>query len=266
MTRASKRTLSKLLVAGLALVFLPGAKNGCGSKESNQTLTSPVQAVTTLLERDDGSVEAELVLISTATSKHQFVDTAKNALVRMPDASLVPLSLSSPGHYTADSDSNASLVYQPGATYQFKFELDDASAAKKVAGGSFVAVMTAPDDVVTFSLTKPPAFAGDTAELQWAPASRYALIEVRDSSGGLVYANFDFTQPTFDGSKWARLKKGGSDTLGVDVFADPGSYTVSLCAVDKVSDFDKSLSAELGALSGFLIGRCAPDVTLDVAP
>jgi len=266
MARASKRMLSKLLVAGLALAFLPGAKNGCGSKEANETLTSPVQAVTTLLERNDGSVEAELVLISTSTSKHQFVDTAKNAQVRMPDGTAVPLSLSSPGHYGADSASNSSLVYDPGATYQFKFELDDAAAAKKVAGGSFVAVMTAPDDVVTFSFTKPPAFAGDTADLQWSPTNRYALIEVRDAAGDLVYANFDFTQPTFDGSKWARLKKGGSDTLGVDVFADPGSYTVSLCAVDKVSDFDKSLSSELGALSGFLIGRCAADVAIDVSP
>jgi len=266
MSQISPRFVFKLVVAGLALAIFPGAKNGCGSKEANETFTSPVQAVTTLLERDDGTVEAELVLISTATLKHQFVDTGKNTQVRMPDGTAVPLTLSTPGHYTANSASTSNLVYQPGSTYQFKFDLDDDAAAKKVAGGNFVAVMTAPDDVVTFSFSKEPAFAGDTSNIQWTPTSRYALVEIKNAVGDTVYANFDFDKPDFDGSKWARLKKGGAEELGVDVFAEAGTYTVSLCAVDKVSDFDKQLSAELGALSGFLIGRCAPDVSLTVVP
>ena len=50
----------------------------------------------------------------------------------------------------------------------------------------------------------------------------------------------------------------------MDAFPDSGSYTVSVCLVDKTSDFDKNLSAELGMLSGFLIGRCAQDITVDV--
>ena len=107
-------------------------------------------------------------------------------------------------------------------------------------------------------------FAGDTSEITWKPSNRYAMIRVVDESGEVAYENFNFEKAQFDGSKWARLKKGGSHELGVDVFGDPGKYTVSVCAVDKVSDFDKELSAELGALSGFLIGRCAPDISVDV--
>ncbi len=79
-----------------------------------------------------------------------------------------------------------------------------------------------------------------------------------------MYSTFDFTDPTFDGSKWARLKKGGSMTFGVDAFSESGSYTIEVCAVSKTSDFDKNLSSELGMLSGFLIGRCAPDIVFDV--
>jgi hypothetical protein len=220
--------------------------------------------VTTLLEHEDGTVEAELVLISTATSSHQYVDSARDAHVRTPDATKVGLGLAEPGHYTATSADNPALVYEPGATYQFTFELDDEAAAKKVSGGNFVAVMTAPDDQVTFSMSKEPAFAGDTARIEWTPTNRYALITIRDMSGQVVYKNFNFDKPQFDGSKWARLKKGGSQDLGVDVFADPGDFTIELCAVDKTSDFDTSLSAELGALSGFLIGRCAAPIALTV--
>jgi len=80
----------------------------------------------------------------------------------------------------------------------------------------------------------------------------------------VTYANFDFDEAQFDGSKWARLTKGGSKELGVDTFAEPGNYQVSFCAVDAVRDFDTSLSAELGALSGFLIGRCAEDQFITV--
>jgi len=44
--------IATLALGAIALVFCPAAKSGCGSKEANETLTSPVQAVTTLLERD----------------------------------------------------------------------------------------------------------------------------------------------------------------------------------------------------------------------
>jgi hypothetical protein len=60
------------------------------------------------------------------------------------------------------------------------------------------------------------------------------------------------------------LQKGGAMELGVDVFSDAGTYTVEMCAVSKVSDFDPSLSSDLGALSGFLIARCAEPRTITV--
>lgn len=257
--------LVKIFVLLFALGALPGAKTGCGSLESNETLTSPVQAVTSLLERSDGTVEAELVLISTAANPHAFVDTARNPRVRMPDGTEIALSLTSSGHYTETSGANPLLVYEPGATYQFKFELDDESQALDVSGGNFVAVVDAPDDVVTFSLSEAPEFAGDTATLSWQPVARFGVIEIVEvASGEVVFSNFDFSAPQFDGSKWARLKSGGTFNLGVDVFTNPGDYEINFCAVDKVSDFDTELSAELGALSGFLIGRCAESIIATV--
>jgi len=265
-TRSEASWLATLVCAAISVSLFPGAKNGCGSKESTTTLLSPVQAVTTLLERSNGRVDAQLVLISTSTNPHQFVDTARNVQLRVPSGVHVPLISSSPGHYEASSTTSPDLAYVPGGTYQFRFDLDDAAAARNVAGGSFVAVMDAPDDEVAFSVD-PPRFAGDTALVRWTPANRFAIIDVRNkTTGELTYSTFDFSQPQFDGSKWARLTSGGSRELSVDTFPEAGSYVVSLCAVAKVSDFDTSLSAELGALSGFLIGRCGADVEVQVAP
>ena len=102
----------KLAAMGLSLALFPGAKNGCGSEEANTTVASPVQAVTTLLEHSDGSVEAELVLISTAVNPHAFVDSAKEVELRVPSGETVPLESSSPGHYTASSDSETSSSYK----------------------------------------------------------------------------------------------------------------------------------------------------------
>jgi hypothetical protein len=252
-----------LALAAFALT-LPAAKNGCGSKEGIDTLLSPVQAVTSVLELPDGSVEAELVLISTAASPHSFVDSAKNVTLRVPGGKEVALTPTSPGHYTASSADDAALVYAPGETYQFHFELDDEAAAEQVAGGNFVAVMDAPDYQPSFEVETPPEFTGDTATLMWSPSS-YAIIRVVHESGETTYDDFDFSEPQFDGSKWARLASGGRKDLGVDAFPEPGAYTIEVCTVDKVSDWDAELSAELGWLSGFLIGRCAEPQSVEVA-
>ena len=91
MTRRAISPYISLFAAGISLALFPGAKNGCGSEEANTTLTSPVQAVTTLLERSDGTVEAELVLISTARNPHEFVDTAKQVEIRVPSGDKVEL-------------------------------------------------------------------------------------------------------------------------------------------------------------------------------
>ena len=252
-----------LTVAAL-LPFLMGSKGGCGSKENNEKLASPVQAVATLLEGADKTVTVDLVLISTASVPNQFITTATNARLRVPSGVEIPLTQTVPGHYTASTLTAPDLLYVGGATYKFAFDLMDELLAKQVSGGNFVAVLTVPDDVVSASFRKPPAFAGDTADLVWSPAARSGIINVVNSAGQTTYSTFDFSTPAFDGAKWARLQTGGSFQLAVDVFPLPGTYTASVCVVSKVSDFDKSLSVDLGVLSGFLAGRCPAPLSVSV--
>ena len=264
MTRNASK-YSTLLLAAASLTLFQGAKNGCGSEERKSTWQSPVQAVTTILERSDGSVEAELVLISTATSDHEFVDTAENVELRIPGGEIIELQLTSPGHYTASSADHPNLVYEAGETYRFTFDLDDADAAEQAAGKDFYAVADAPADEPTFSFSEPPEFALDASTVEWSPSDLYALVLVEDADGNETYRSFDFQNPTFSGDKWAHLERGGSFDLGGSVFPDAGDYTVTLCAVEGSRDFDTTLAADLGALSGFLIGRCAAPQTITVA-
>jgi hypothetical protein len=246
------------------LPLLVGSKGGCGSKENNEKLASPVQAVATLLEASDKTVTVDLVLISTAVVPNQFITAATNARLRVPSGIEVPLVQSSPGHYTASSLTSPELVYVGGQTYRFNFDLVDLALAKQVSGGDFVAVVTVPDDQVTASFSKPPAFAGDISTVVWTPATRSGIINVTNVAGQTTYSTFDFSTPAFDGDKWARLRAGGSFDLAVDVFPVAGPYTASVCVVTKVSDFDKSLSVDLGVLSGFLAGRCPAPVAITV--
>jgi hypothetical protein len=252
------------MAIGVLLPLLMGSKGGCGSKENNEKLASPVQAVATLLEGADKVVSAELVLISTATAPSQFIGTATNTRLRVPGGIEIALVQTSPGHYTASSLTAPSLIYVGGETYKFAFDLVDEVLAKESSGGTFIATFTVPDDQVTATLTKPPAFAGDTAVLGWAPAARSAIINVTNALGQTTYSTFDFSTPAFDGAKWARLTSGGSFELAVDVFPVAGTYTVSTCLVSKVSDFEKSLSVDLGVASGFLAGRCAAPLSVAV--
>ncbi len=254
------RQLLHFVAVAAALTVLPGAKSGCGSEEAKTTLASPVQAVTTVLQREGGVVDAELVLVSTAKTPHVFVDTADAVRLRVPGGTEVTLQLEEAGHYRA---SGGDLSYAAGETYRLGFELEDDDAALDASGGTFVAVADAPDDEWSAGLAVPPEFAGDTARVEWSPASRYAIVTVAHE-GGATWRNFDFRDPEFDGSKWARLKKGGKLELGVDVFAEPGAYNVEICVVSKVSDFDTALSSDLGALSGFLIGQCGAPIPVAV--
>lgn len=264
MTSVQTRTLAKTLIGSTLAISIPMGLSGCGASEEDQTtLTSPVQAVTTLLQQPDGTVEAELVLISTAVKPNVFVDSATDVAVRIPGGALVPLDRTSEGHYTSDSEIDPNLTYQVNEAYQFRFQLED-ELASQVSGGNFVAVMTAPGHEPTFEFSDFPDFAGDNSAISWTPTNAYGMITIYNQEGEQVYANFDFSQPAFNGSKWARLTWGGNKTLGVDVFQEPGTYTIEFCAVDKVSGFNSDLSAELGALSGFLIGRCAEPQMIDV--
>lgn len=250
-------------------MFLPlllGAEQpdtGCGL--AHDTLNSPVQAVATVLERGDGTVEVDLTITSTEPDEDVFVTTATNAELRVPDGTLVPLVQTHDGHYRASSKEHPGLVYDPsGTNYRVTFELDDPDVAGSAAGESFVAVVASPDVEVRFDVVKAPAFAGDTAEITWQPAALAGLLEVRDAAGKIIYSTFDWSHPKFDGSKWGSLIRGGSHTLAVDVFAEPGMYTVSFCAVESQQGFDEEVSSGLGILSGFMAGRCVDDVALDV--
>lgn len=255
--------------AGLSFFALPmlmgadQADSGCGFIQS--TADSPVHAVATIVEHDDGTVEVDLAITSTEQASSQFVTTATNAELRIPDGAVVPLTMAEPGHYRASSVDHPGLVYDAGGTnYRVTFELDDAEVAADHAGEDFIAVVAAPDVDVTFEVTKEPDFAGDTTEIQWSPRSLTGLLQVRDATGAVVYSTFDWAHPEFDGSKWGSLIRGGTETLAVDVFSEPGEYTLSFCAVDSQEGFDEELSGHLGWLSGFMAGKCVQDIVLDV--
>ncbi len=252
-------TLGALLI--ILLVFLLVSCN----LEKLKTLKSPVQAVTTLFEQTDGTVEAELILISTSDAKnHEFITTAEKVKLRMPEGDIVELIQKENGHYRANSKDNQKLVYHSEKTYQFKFDLPSEAEEEGVHPGNFVATTETPKDKVEFSWKKKPGFSGDTSELTWKPTSLKGIITVYGPDNKITYSTFDFSKPQFSGDKWARLGAFGKITLSVDVFPKPGDYRVVMCGVNKKSGFDKQLSADLGVLSGFLAGTCAQTETLTV--
>jgi hypothetical protein len=246
-------TLLSIFSLCLALIF-------ASCKEENiKKLMSPVQAVTTLLQKADGSVEADLALISTETDPHEFVTSATNVELRVPGGKQVPLDQEADGHYKANSAGNSDLLYVGGETYQFRFELTKQAEDQEVEQGDFVAVVTAPDNDVSFTWADEPEFTGDTAQLTWTPKTFNAIVNVYGPDGSLTYSTFDFSEPQFEGDKWARLGTGGALTIPVMAFPDAGSYRVTMCAVVKTSGFDEEISDELGVMSGFLAGKCAED-------
>jgi hypothetical protein len=258
-----RRTLRHLAVGVPALAMLMAAEGDCALNWL--TTKSPVNAVTMVLEHPDGSVSAELALVSTADRRdHQWIDTAELVELRVPDGTLVALEPAGDGRYRANSDDDPALTYNPGERYRVTFELEDEKLAKDMAGEDFVAVVDAPEDEIRFELERPPAFVHDTAELSWSPAQLDALLEVYDPEGELVYTTFDMSHPSFDGSKWASLASFGSHTLPVDVFDSPGSYTLVACVVASQEGYDAELSAALGLGSGFLAGRCVEPIEFEV--
>lgn len=262
--RISGRRIRQLVGMGLvaALPALMGAEGGCTLLQG--TLESPVQAITILREHPDGAVDVDLVVISVEDGQ-RWIDTVENAELRTPGGDLIPLTQEEDGHYRARSDEHERLVYEPGDTnYRVTFDLDDEQLAGDAAGEDFIAVVQAPEAEVELEFTKSPDFAGDTSSIEWSPGNLAGLLEVRDAEGELVFSTFNLRTPEFDGTKWASLIHGGRKDLPVDVFADAGTYTVSFCAVQSQEGFDEELSSGLGALSGFLAGRCVEDLVLEV--
>ncbi|GAB4288454.1 MAG: hypothetical protein Kow0090_00730 [Myxococcota bacterium] len=237
----------------------------CGLKEEDiKTLQSSVQAVATLLEQADATVEVDLALISTAESAHKFITDAEEVFVRVPGAAKIDLTQTADGHYTATSKDNSDLEYKDGGTYQFSFKLPS-EGEEGEEEKNYAAVTIAPAAEVSFEWTKTPAFAGDTGGLSWTPKTHNAIVTVYGPDGEITYSTFDFSEPQFEGDKWARLGANGSLTLSVDVFKKAGKYKVIMCAVTKNAGFDEELSADLGALSGFLAGKCVEPTEFDLS-
>lgn len=229
------------------------------------TLESEVQAVTTITESPNGVVEVDLAVVNTDDwDDPRFVSGVRNAQIRVPGGALVELRPAEKGHYRASSNDDAALAYIGGETYRITFELDDPKDAGDNAGADFIAVVEAPDDEVSFELVEPPDFVGDTAEIAWHPTYREALLTIQGPSSDVVFSTFDWSDPKFDGGKWGSLIRGGDYTLPVDTFDDPGEYIMHLCAVDSREGFDEEVSGTLGIASGFLAGRCAESITIDV--
>ena len=258
-----RQTLRNLALGIPALAMLMAADGDCALNWL--TAQSPVQAITSVMVQPDGEVVAELLLVSTEDwREHRWADGATNVQLRVPDGTLVELEPVGEGRYRATSSERPELAWMPGERYRVTFELDDTELAGDFAGEDFIAVVDAPADEVSFELERPPAFVGDTAELRWSPSSLDALIEVYDPDGALIFTTFDMSEPQFDGGKWGSIARFGKHTLPVDLFDEPGSYTISACVVESREGFDAELSAALGAGSGFLAGECFEPIELEV--
>jgi hypothetical protein len=256
-------TKPRRLTALLPFVALPlvAAEGDCNFLQAK--LDSPVQAVTTILQHEDGSVEADVAIVSTEGGDAHFVTKATKVELRIPGGDVVELTKAEPGHWRLRSADDDRLKYVAGETYRTSFELDDEHDAGDAAGEDFLAVVDAPKDEITVDF-EPPEFAGDTSRVTWSPSSLAALVTVRNEAGEITFTTFDWSYPEFDGGKWGSLIWGGDHQLRVDVFADPGKYTVSVCAVASQEGLDEELSAGLGIASGFMVGSCAADISIDV--
>lgn len=261
----SPKTWRNLAVGVPMLVMLMAAEGDCALDWLK--LQSPVQAITRVLVQPDGSVVAELTLVSTEDYReHRFADGATNVELRVPDGTIVALEPVGEGRYVADSNSSPELRWMPGERYRVTFEFDDTELAGDYAGEEFIAVVEAPADEINFTVEHVPAFVGDTAELSWRPTELDALIDVYDPSGKLIFTTFDMSTPEFDGDKWASIARFGAHTIPVDVFTEPGSYTISACVLASHEGLDAELSSALGPGSGFLAGECFEPIEFTVSP
>jgi hypothetical protein len=261
----SPKTWRNLVVGIPMLTMLMAAEGDCALDWLK--LQSPVQAITRVLVEPDGTVVAELTLVSTEDWREQrFADGATNVQLRVPDGTLVELEPMGEGRYRVDSTTAPELLWMPGERYRVTFELDDTELAGDFAGEEFIAVVDAPVEDISFSVDHVPEFVGDTAELSWRPTTLDAVIEVHDPDGELVFTTFDMSTPEFDGDKWASIARFGEHTIPVDVFTEVGSYTISACVLASREGLDAELSSALGPGSGFLAGECFEPIEFTVDP
>ncbi|MBM4321635.1 MAG: hypothetical protein FJ125_17255 [Deltaproteobacteria bacterium] len=248
-----------LLLGAVAQLFLSG-NNGCGTKEQQTTMKSPVQALGNVLEHADGKVDAELVLISTIGKTHVFIETATNVQLAVDGTTVIDLPKAGPGRWAVSSTGEPRLKLEAGTRYQFRFDLDDRATAGEMAGGHFVGEVVAngaPSQVTPTS----EGYANHTLDVTFLPAirdqsgsARRGILYVFGPDGSITFRNFDLTHPQFDGSKHARLIAGDRYVLPDTAFPVSGDYLIRLYTVSYVAGFDPHKSAELGLFSGFLAG------------
>ena len=249
-----KVTLMLLIV--VSYFILSGREGGC-SKANLDTLKSPVQAICTLVETENGgTVMVDLWLISTLNNQERFITTATNAVIRVPGNNTVPLTMTSPGHYTANSDNDSQLVYEPGGAYLFKFDLEDEGfAGPDYAGEYFSGQINAPTErPATLTATQPNPGPDFNVEISWSPSFPRGIYRVMDSNDNVTDTNWDFDSPNFDGSKWESLLRQApaSHTIQGEAVQSSGDYYVAFggCAVQ--GGFQVEMSDKLGVGSGFL--------------
>ncbi len=254
--RRRLRFAALVLAAVLAQTTLAG-RSGCGTSEQQASLESPVQALGSVFRHPDDSVEAELVLISTISKDHVFIDSAQSVELVI-DGATAPMKKDATrsGRWSLTQADAPELELDAGTRYLFRFTLDDPELAGDEAGGRFVGEVVANGAPVSVTPAG-PAYVDHTLDLTLAPAltgSLRGVIEVYGPDGALTYGNFDRSQPRFDGSKHARLQMGSRVTLPGTAFPVAGDYRIVVYAMTYTVGFDEHISAELGVLSGFLAG------------
>lgn len=259
LSRTLGRPVALVLIVLLAQVFLAGRnQGGCGSEDAQDTWQSKVQALGTIYQDPDANIEAELVLISTISKDHAFIDSATDVYLAV-DGKRIALQKDATrsGRWSVTNAQAVDLTLTDTTRYQFGFELDDAELAGDDAGALFRGEVTGYDSPSVMTLATEKAYVGYSMDIEIAPAltgERKGVLFVYGPDGDVTWHNFDTDQPQFDGSKHAELIAGREHTLPAEAFPVAGAYRLVLYTMRYAAGFDQHISADLGVFSGFMAG------------
>ncbi len=236
-------------IALLALVLLTAASghNGGCHADDAPPLPSPVNAVATVLEHEDGVVEAQLSLWSRSVIPAAHVEGAGEVTV---DG--IAMTEIAPGRFRARLDDDH------GDSHTFSFVVSAATARRyHIHGGRFRLAMHGP-------LDRPDAWLdGDT--VRWTPAGMPALVQLLRGQEP-IYASFDGARVDLDSEDWRALAPADAWPLPPEALAEADRVRVCGVEVRRRDDFagadpqhlgqDDALEGRLGWLSGAIVGRC----------
>jgi hypothetical protein len=255
----------------MAVLLFVASGHGC-HEDQGEPLRSPVTAVAVLLQHEDGSVRAELHVVSTARVP-QAALLAHDVRLTTPDHATLALDEVAPGSYALSSGDEPALTYAPDAEYQLSFSLDEATARDgHVFAGSFGVALYGLRDAPMVWIGEPAAAGGDVV-VEWSP-SQSALVEVVRADGTTSFRNVDFDHDPIDYDSWEALAPAGVASVPAGAFG-LGDNLVRVCTVDvhrpssdppvqpQHQGATVVLADRLGSLSGAVAGRCAAvDVTV----